>query len=52
MDRKFAGAFAAYAVLAILAGFTLEGPFRLAIWIFLGGIALKTWLVVLKRRAD
>ena len=41
-----------YAGLAILAGFTLTGDIRLATWVFLGGIALKTWLVVLKRRAD
>jgi len=40
----------AYAVLAILAGFTLSGPLRIGTWIFLGGIALRTWLVVLKRR--
>jgi hypothetical protein len=39
-------------VLAILAAFTLDGNIRLATWIFLGGIALKTWLVVLKRRQD
>jgi hypothetical protein len=41
-----------YAVLAVLAGLTLTGEIRLATWIFLGGIALKTFLVVLKRRAD
>jgi uncharacterized membrane protein YGL010W len=41
-----------YAVLAVLAGVTLTGNIRLATWIFLGGIALKTCLVVLKRRAD
>jgi len=41
-----------YAILAILAGFTLDGKIRLATWIFLGGIALKTYLVVLKNRVD
>ena len=41
-----------YAVLAILAGVTLSGNIRLATWIFLGGIALKTCLVVLKSRVD
>jgi hypothetical protein len=41
-----------YAGLAILAGFTLTGDIRLATWVFLRGIALKTWLVVLKRRVD
>jgi hypothetical protein len=42
----------AYAVLALLAGFTLEGKFRLAIWVLLGGFAIKTVLVVLKDRED
>jgi hypothetical protein len=52
MDRKFIAALSVYAGLAILAGFTLDDPLRLATWIFLGLFALKTWLVVLKRRAD
>jgi hypothetical protein len=52
MDRKFIAAMAVYAVLAVLAGFTLDDPLRLAVWIFLGLFALKTWLVVLKRRMD
>lgn len=43
---------ASLAVLAILAGFTLEGDLRLALWIFLGGIALKTWIAVLKSGRD
>jgi hypothetical protein len=50
MDLKFIGTMSCYAGLAVLAGFTLDGNLRLATWIFLGGIALKTWLVVLKRR--
>lgn len=41
-----------YAVLAILAGFTLSGDIRLVTWIVLGGIAIRTCLVVLKRRED
>jgi hypothetical protein len=52
MNLRFAAAMFAYAALAILAGFTLRGNIRLATWIFLGGIALKTYLVVLKHRAD
>jgi len=31
-----------YVVLASLAGFTLDGKFRLAVWIFLAGLAVKT----------
>ena len=41
-----------YAALAILAGFTLKGDIRIATLLFLGAMALKTWLVVLKRRTD
>jgi hypothetical protein len=52
MNRKFAGALASYAVLAILAFFSLDGKMLLATWIFLGAFALKTWLVVLKQRQD
>jgi hypothetical protein len=43
---------AGYAILALLAWVTLEGELLWATWIFLGGIAFKTWLVVLKRRMD
>lgn len=50
VDLRFIAALCFYAGLAILAGFTLEGNIRIATWVFLGGIALKTWLVVLKRR--
>jgi hypothetical protein len=49
-DLKFIAAMSAYGILALLAGFGLEGRIRLATWIFLGGIAIKTVLVVLKRR--
>ena len=52
MDRRFKIAMSTYAVLAILAGFTLTGTIRVATLIFLAGIALKTWLVVLRRRLD
>ena len=41
-----------YAALAVLAGLTLTGDWRIATWIFLGGIALKTYLTILKRRQD
>jgi hypothetical protein len=42
MQKRFYRAMVAYAVLALMAGFTLDGKFRLAVWIFLGGLALKT----------
>jgi hypothetical protein len=42
MHTRLWGACAAYAVLALLAAVTLEGLFRAAVWILLGGLALKT----------
>ncbi len=44
MRPKLLYAFGAYMVLAILAGVTLDGKMRLAVWIFLGGLALKTYI--------
>jgi len=44
MQRKLLTAFGAYAVIAILAGLTLDGKLRLAVWILLGGLALKTYI--------
>jgi len=35
-------AMGAYAVLALLALFTLDGVFRYGVWILLGGLAAKT----------
>jgi len=35
-------ALSAYAVLALLATFTLDGMFRNAVWILLGGLTAKT----------
>jgi hypothetical protein len=44
MKVSFRAALAGYAVLALIAGFALEGNIRLAIWILLGGLAIKTWI--------
>jgi hypothetical protein len=52
VNLKFVAAMMCYATLALLAGFTLTGDWRIATWIFLGGMALKTYLAVLKRRQD
>jgi hypothetical protein len=52
MNRRFAAALAAYAILGILVLVTLDGEFRIGTLIILGGIALKTWLAVLKQRQD
>ena len=45
---RFYGALGAYAALALLAGATLSGRIRLATWIFLAGLAIKTWLAILR----
>jgi hypothetical protein len=42
IQKRFNYAIGTYAVLAILAGLTLDGKMRLAVWIFLGGLALRT----------
>jgi hypothetical protein len=42
MQKRFYGAMAAYGVLALMATFTLDGKFRLGVWILLAGLALKT----------
>jgi hypothetical protein len=52
MMQRFRATLGILAALAILAGWTLDGAIRIATLVFLGGIALKTWLVVLKNRMD
>ncbi|HUA86552.1 MAG TPA: hypothetical protein VMB85_21990 [Bryobacteraceae bacterium] len=52
MNLKFVGAMACYAGLALLAGLTLDGKFRIGTWIILGYFAIRTYLVVLKDRLD
>jgi len=42
-------AFAVYALIAVLATFTLDGKFRMAIWILVAGLALRTWLAWVQR---
>lgn len=43
-NPSFSAAMLSYAVLALIAGFALDGKFRLVVWIFVGGLALKTWI--------
>jgi hypothetical protein len=50
--KKLYLAFICYAILGALAGFTLDGPFRLAVWIFLGGLAVKTWIAALRHEEE
>jgi predicted membrane channel-forming protein YqfA (hemolysin III family) len=42
LQQRFYIAMGTYGVLAILAGVTLDGKMRLAVWIFLAGLALRT----------
>lgn len=44
MSTRLISAMSAYAVLALLASFTLDGAFRYFIWILMGALALKTWI--------
>jgi hypothetical protein len=44
MLSRFLYAMGTYAALALLATFTLDGNFRLAVWIFLAGLAVKTYI--------
>lgn len=46
---KFYTAMACYVGIALLAAFTLDGDFRLVVWIFLAGLAVKTYLVTLRK---
>jgi hypothetical protein len=42
MQKRFYSAMAAYGVLALMAEFTLDGKFRIGVWIFLAGLVVKT----------
>ena len=44
MKQRLYYAFAGYAAIALMAAFTLTGNFRLIVWIFLAGLAVKSWL--------
>ena len=52
MGLRFIVAMSAYAVLAIMAGFSLTGQIRIGTWVILGYFAFRTWLVVLKDRSN
>jgi hypothetical protein len=42
MNKRLLAAMSTYAILALLATFTLDGKMRIAIWVLMGGLALKT----------
>jgi len=45
--RKFYIALACYAAIALLAAATLDGKFLWMVWIFLAGLALRTYVATL-----
>ena len=47
--RKLYIAMACYACIALLAGLTLDGNLRLAVWVFLGYLALRTYLHAVRK---
>jgi hypothetical protein len=49
---RFWAAMACYGVLALLAGLTLEPAPRALIWLFLGALALKTWIAQKRQQDD
>ena len=42
MTSRFLWALGVYAVLALMAAFTLDGNLRVAVWILLAGLTVKT----------
>ena len=50
MLKRLYAALTAYACLALLAALTLGGNIRLASFIFLGGLALRTYLAYLAKK--
>jgi len=46
---KFVTAMLCYAAIAVMAWFTLDGKFRLVVWIFIAGLAARTYLHRLRK---
>jgi hypothetical protein len=44
MNTRLVWAMSSYAVIALLAAFTLDGTFRYAVWILMAGLAVKTYI--------
>ncbi len=52
MTQRFHMAMGAFAVLGVLAGFTLDGKMRIAVLIFLAGLAARTAIHHFRVRGD
>jgi hypothetical protein len=46
---RFYTAMGCYAAIALLAGLTLDGNFRLVVWILLGGLVVKTYIHAIRK---
>ena len=44
MQKRLLAAMSTYAILAVLAAFTLDGKLRYAIWVLMAGLAVKTYI--------
>lgn len=44
LRTKFYLALGCYAAIALFAWAVMEGPWRLAVWVFMAGLAIKTWI--------
>jgi hypothetical protein len=52
MNSRFLAALVCYGVLALLAGFTLDAMPRAVVWLILGGLAVKTWIDVIRKQRE
>jgi hypothetical protein len=52
MKSRLIAAMACYAALAVLAAFTLQGIFKVSVWILLAGLAVKTWISAKIRKSE
>jgi hypothetical protein len=52
MNPRFLVALACYGVLALMAGFTLDAIPRAVVWLILGGLAVKTWIDVIRKQRE
>ncbi len=52
MRLRLGTAMAAYGVLALAAGLTLERLPRTVVWLFLLALAVKTWIAAKRREQD
>jgi hypothetical protein len=50
--KRLWGALACLGALAGLAAITLDQELRIVVWIFLGGLAVKSWIAAARERQD